>query len=107
MLPVIGRPSDGANNYDVLLQNAVKNGIADKVDVVNEVSNPNIKISSDGYNGFKEINAGYPDTAENSDSGNDQLISGGGSGLNEYPGLVTTARPTVTEVSNKIYNSSE
>ena len=55
MLPVIGRPSDGANNYDVLLQNAVKNGIADKVDVVNEVSNPNIKISSDGYNGFKEI----------------------------------------------------
>ena len=107
VLPVIGRPSDGANNYDVLLQNAVKNGIADKVDVVNEVSNPNIKISSDGYNGFKEINAGYPDTAENSDSGNDQLISGGGSGLNEYPGLVTTARPTDTEVSNKIYNSSE
>ena len=107
VLPVIGRPSDGANNYDVLLQNAVKNGIADKVDVVNEVSNPNIKISSDGYNGFKEINGGYPDTAENFDSGNDQLISDGGSGLNEYPGLVTTARPTDTEGSNKVYNSSE
>ena len=108
VLPVIGgRPSDGANNYDVLLQNAVKNGAADKVDVVNEVSNPNIKVSSDGYNGFKEINAGYPDTAENSDSVNDQLIRGGGSGLNEYPGVVTTARPPATDGSNKTYHSSE
>ena len=72
VLPVIGRPnSDGANNFDKLLQNAVKNnGIADKVDI----DDSNIMVSSDGYNGFKEVTD--QDNAE-------QLIKDGGSGSGE------------------------
>ena len=123
VLPVIG-DNEGANNYGVLLQNAVKNGISDKVEgndgTNRDESSPNIKISSDGYNGFKEINAGYPDKDQNSDSYNDQLIKDGGSGLNEYPPFVTTVRPTTTRPTNnrigsenqeqkrnKTYHSSE
>ena len=91
VLPVIGRPnSDGANNFDKLLQNAVKNnGIADKVDI----DDSNIKVSSDGYNGFKEVTD--QDNAE-------QLIKDGGSGSGEYPPFATTPRS-----SNRTYHSSE
>merc|ERR1719346_546762 len=64
-----GRPNnDGTNNYEVLLQNAVKNGGSDEVDTDND--NPNIKVSSDGYNGYKEINTGYPDKDQDSDAYN-------------------------------------
>ena len=114
VLPVIGRPNSGANNYELLLQNAVKNGIADKVDVVatsddadSTISSPNIQVSSDGYNGYKDINAGYPDKDPNSAPYNDQLIRDGGSGLNEYPPFVTTARTSPGPAGNKTYHSSE
>ena len=116
-----GRPNnDGANNYEVLLQNAVKNGGSDEVDTDND--NPNIKVSSDGYNGYKEINTGYPDKDQDSDAYNDQLIKDGGSGLNEFPPSVTTIRPLpprptnngigvntgdYEKSSNRTYHSSE
>ena len=125
VLPVAGRPSsDGTKNYNVLLQNAVKNTLADKVDVESSVENlgdvslSNIQVSSDGYNGYKEINVGYPDKDQDSDPYNDQFIKSGGSGVNEYPPLVTTTRPArptnnqiteenVESADNKTYHSSE
>ena len=122
-LPVVGRPSDdGSKNFNVLLGNAVKNGIPDKVegggDVFSDIPLTNIKISSDGYNGYKEINVGYPDKDQDSSVYNDQFIKSGGSGVNEYPPLVTTANPdrptnngitsgNVEPTSNKTYHSSE
>ena len=125
VLPVVRRPSgEGNKNYNVLLQNAVKKGITDKLDVepgddnLGDVAVSNIKVSSDGYNGYKEINVGYPDTDQDSDVYNDQFIKSGGSGVNEYPPLVTTANPvgaanngissdSAGPSHNKTYHSSE
>ena len=124
VLPVVRRPSDdGSKNFNVLLGNAVKNG-PDRVeerpggDVLSDIPLTNIKISSDGYNGYKEINVGYPDKDQDSNVYNDQFIKTGGSGVNEYPPLVTTANPdrptnngitsgNVEPASNKTYHSSE
>ena len=121
-LPVLGRPAnDGANNYELLLQNAVKNGISDNNSNADDSdSGSNIRVSSDGYNGYKQVNA--LDKDQNSD--NDQLIRDEGSGLNEYPPFVTTARPrpgaarpsnnniidtenAELQTDNKTYHSSE
>ena len=126
VLPVVRRPSDdGSKNFNVLLGNAVKNGIPDKAeerpsngDILSVIPLTNIKVSSDGYNGYKEINVGYPDKDQDSNVYNDQFIKTEGSGVNEYPPLVTTAspdRPTnngitsgnVEPGSNKTYHSSE